>query len=167
MYMLFRFALCTFVLFYSSLTLAEGSEDGSDVQLLIGSMLPNQIDGVAEILPVFGGRYGYSLGGATLELGGFNSHAEGVDFTTVELSARGDVPVAPGIVGGIYAGADWNYYSGKDQTNRVSENGLHFGAAAMMLVSNTLWLRTDLKFMGGPGTSLYLLFGLMFKSSGQ
>lgn len=142
----------------------DGGSDSDDISLYIGSMLPNQIDGVTEILPVFGGRYGFGTNIGTFEVGGANTHAEGVDFTTISGSLRGDFDLGDGMTGLIYGGLDWNYYVPAGATERQSETGLHIGTGAMMLVSNTLWLRSDLKFMGGPGTSLYLLFGILFKA---
>ncbi len=144
---------------------AQDSGGGADdISLYIGSMLPNQIDGVAEILPVFGGRYGFGTNIGTFEVGGANTHAAGVDFTTISGSLRGDIDLGDGMTGIIYAGADWNYYVPEGATERQSETGFHIGTGALMLVSNTLWLRSDLKFMGGPGTSLYLLFGILFRA---
>lgn len=145
---------------------AQDQGGSDDVSLFIGSLLPNQIDGVTEILPVFGGRYGLGSRIGTIEFGAGNSHAEGVDFSTLSMSLRGDVPVGDGLEGLIYGGIDFNWYRPVDQTDRKSETGFHIGAGGLLMVSDSLWLRTDLKFMGGPGTSLYLLFGLLFRSSG-
>lgn len=142
---------------------AQQGGEGTEIQLFVGDMLPNQIDGVTDILPIFGARYGLGTSFGTVEGGFMNSHASGVDFTTLELSLRGDVPAGDGLVGSIYAGGDFNYYTEKNSTNRQSVDGLHIGVAGQFMVSNTLWLRSDLKFMGGPGTSLYLLFGLVFR----
>lgn len=144
---------------------AQDQGGGDDVSLFLGSMLPNQIDGVTEILPVFGGRYGLGSRLGTIEFGLGNSHAEGVDFSTLSMSLRGDVPVGDGLEGLIYGGVDFNWYRPVEQTDRKSETGFHIGTGAMLMVSDSLWLRTDLKFMGGPGTSLYLLFGLLFRNS--
>jgi hypothetical protein len=138
--------------------------DSSDFSFSIGSMLPNQIVGVTEILPVFGGRYAMPTGLGKFELGGLNSHAEGVDFTTLEASLRGDIPIGDGAVGLIYAGVDFNWYSPKNISERQTETGFHIGTGAMVHVAENFWLRGEFKFMGGPGTSLYLLFGIAFRA---
>lgn len=144
---------------------STGPGYGDDVSLFIGSMLPNQIDGVTEILPVFGGRYGLSTSAGFVDFGLANTHAEGVDFTTLSLSLRGEIPAGDGISGIVYAGADLNWYAPMHSESRKTDTGLHIGAGAMMLVTESFWLRSELKFMGGPGTSLYLLFGAVFRGS--
>ncbi len=143
-----------------------GSADGSEISLYLGSMLPNQIDGVTEILPIFGGRYGISTASAgVLEFGLSNIHAEGVDFTTLSVSLRADLPAIDQFVGIFYGGLDLNYYRPATASSRTTETGLHIGTGLMMHTTDTLWFRTDLKFMASPGTSLSLLFGIVLKTN--
>ena len=144
----------------------EQGKYGNDLSLFVGNMLPNQIEGVSEILPVFGGRYAFTSSIGALEVGGANTHALGVDWTTLEVSLRGEIPVGDGLSGLIYFGPSFHYYTAAWETERKSETGIHAGAAGMMLVADTLWLRADLKFMGNPGTAMYLLFGLVFRGNG-
>lgn len=141
----------------------SGTTHGDDISVLLGHMLPSQIEGVRDILPVFGGRYGIGTNFGAIDIGLQNSHAEGVDFTTLTLDLRGEFPLASGINGLLYAGPVLNYYSRKNTEDRLTEYGLEAGIGAMMLVSDTLWLRGDLKYMGGPGSSLYFLFGVAFR----
>lgn len=145
----------------------EGSSSagGSEFSLFVGSLLPNQIDGVSEILPVFGGRYGIAterLGVA--EFGFGNSHAEGVDFTTFSASLRADLPPVDQFIGSVYGGLDISYFRPAGSEDRKTDTGLHVGAALSMYASDTLWFRSDLKFNAAPGTSLSLLFGIVFQS---
>lgn len=167
-----RFAILTsLIALTAALTprAAFAQDSGSttdDISLYVGSMLPNQIDGVNEILPVFGGRYGFGTNIGTFEVGGANTHAEGIDWTQIEGSLRGDFDLGDGMSGLIYGGADWNWYIPAGASERQSETGFHIGTGALMSVTPNLSLRADLKFMGGPGTSLYLLFGVLFKSLG-
>ncbi len=157
------FACALFVSVAGAQSQASGS---NEIGLYIGEMLPSGIDHVGEILPVVGGRYGFALGkGSIIDLGAFNSHASGIDFTTGELSFRLSEALGQGLEGLFYAGPDFNYYKPDNQSDRKSDFGFHAGAGAMMSVTDSLWLRGDLKLMGGPGTSLYLLFGIVFRSS--
>ena len=142
----------------------SGTPHGDDVSLFIGDMLPNQISGVSDILPVFGGRYGFQTGLGTIEAGGANSHAQGVDFTTLDLSLRGEQPIAQGVSGLIYGGADFNWYIPEGSTDRQTAWGFHIGVGGAMAVTDTLSLRADIKFMAGPGTSLYFLVGALFRT---
>jgi hypothetical protein len=144
----------------------SGENTGSDFSLFAGYMLPNGIDGVTEIMSVFGGRYSFSLPVGSVELEGTNTHSEGVDFTTFGASLRGEIPVAHGLSGLIYGGPDIHWYIPRGDTERHTDYGIHVGGAGLLLVTDSLWLRGDLKFMGNPGTALYLLFGLMFRPSG-
>jgi hypothetical protein len=146
---------------------AQDAESGTDFSMFVGYMLPNQIEGVTEILPLFGGRYAYSFGGgAGMEITGENAHAMGVDWTSFGLNFRAELPVTSGVSALVYAGPDLHYYIPINDTARRVDYGAHFGVAALMLVTDTLWLRSDLKLAGNPGTSLSLLFGLMFRSAG-
>jgi hypothetical protein len=164
-YVILSLALSIGVSLTGSLAVAaDGSGGtGNEVGLYIGSMLPNQIEGVTEILPVFGGRYGLGLGFGFLEIGLANSHAMGVDFTTAELSIRADIPAGGGLGAFVYGGVDMSYYSPLGSNVRRTDYGGHVGAGATMEVSSDFALRTDLKLMGGPGVSLYLLVGFQIK----
>lgn len=154
-------------LFFPQLTQAQsGDSSANDLSLFFGYMLPNGIDQVTEIMPVFGGRYAFGLPIGAVEIEGINTHSEGVDFTTVEASLRGEIPLAHGLTGLIYGGPDIHWYIPQGDTQRHTDYGLHVGAAGLLLVTDSLWLRTDLKFMANPGTALYLLFGLMFRTPG-
>lgn len=157
--------VCGFGILVSPNAVYAQSIQGDDFSLFIGYMLPNQIEHVTEILPIFGGRYSFDLAGSgALEVEGANTHALGVDFTTLSLNLRGEVTLMPGINALIYGGPDFHYYAGQGQSRQV-DYGVHFGAAGLMLIQESLWLRTDFKFLGNPGTALYLFLGLMFRTS--
>jgi len=148
----------------SPLTWAESTSGSDEIGFYLGNMLPSSIENVSEILPVFGGRYGIQTARVGIaELGLFNSHANGVDFTTFETSLRGSMPAGTGMDVLYFGGLDFNYYRPEGEESRKTQTGFHVGAGAMMQITDTLWLRGDLKFMGGPGQSLYLLFGIVFK----
>jgi hypothetical protein len=147
-----------------SRALAQSASGSDEYSFYLGEDLPTAIDGVTEILPVFGGRYGLQTARVgTVEFGFFNTHAKGVDFTTVEASLRGSSPISPGIDGVFYGGLDFNYYRPTTDEDRTTAYGVHVGAGVVMSVTDTVSLRGDLKFMGGPGSNLYLLFGVVFK----
>lgn len=145
----------------------EADAYGNELSLHTGSFLPNQIEGVTEILPMWGARYGIATGLGVLDTGFATAHAQGVDFLNISESLRGDFPLADQIYGMVYGGLDFNYYTQVNQTNRENVWGVHMGTGIMVLVANTMWLRSDLKFMGGPGTSLYLGFGVVFRAPGS
>jgi hypothetical protein len=163
---LIRSLLILCLVFGSTSAFAQDSvTGGNDISLYVGKMLPNQIDGVDEILPVFGGRYGLGFSFGLVEFGLANTHAEGVDFTTFETSYRYDLPLEEGLLVLVGGGLDLNYYKPEGESSRKTEVGLHVNTGAMMAISNAFWLRGDLKFMGGPGTSLSLLFGIVIRDT--
>jgi len=160
----FRVAAPAMLILASSVASAQSAEGGSDISLFMGYMLPNQIENVTEIMPVFGGRYALNFANiGAVEIEGLNTHSYGVDFTTFALSLRGEIPLMPGLSGLVYGGPDLHYYIPNGDTARHTDYGAHVGVGGLMLVSDTLWLRTDLKFLGNPGTQMQLLFGLMFR----
>lgn len=161
----FRIAALMLIVMSALSAGAQSSESGaSDISLFMGYMLPNQIENVTEIMPVFGGRYALSVANVgAVEIEGLNTHSYGVDFTSFALNLRGEIPLMPGLSGIIYGGPDLHYYIPNGDNVRHTDYGVHFGAGGLMWVSDTLWLRTDLKFLGNPGTQLQLLFGLMFR----
>jgi len=159
-------SLIALLVFTTPRAASADESENDDISLFIGSMLPNQVDGVSEILPMFGGRYGFGTKIGTFELGGANAHAEGVDYTLVDGSLRGDFDLGDGMHGLIYGGMDWSYWIKERSTDRQSETGFHIGTGATMSVSPNVSLRADFKFLGGPGTSLWLLIGVMFRNSG-
>lgn len=143
---------------------ASTSTSSNEISVYAGELLPNGIDNVTEILPLLGARYGIQtahLGVA--ELGLFNVHAKGVDFTTVEASLRGQATISPGVEGLYYGGLDLNYYTPLTETDRRTAAGFHAGAGALFQVTDSLWFRGDLKLMSGPGSSLLMLFGIVVK----
>lgn len=170
-----RSILCTLApfvtgiaLLFASAEFARAQTEGGtrDFSLFVGYMLPDHIDGVTEILPLWGARYTYGWPVGAFEFSAENSHSEGVSWTSFGVSVRGEAPLAPGIAALLYGGPSFHYFRPAGDTVRHGDFGVHFGIAGLMLVSNTLWLRTDLKYLGGPGSALYLKIGLMFRAGG-
>jgi hypothetical protein len=154
----------------ASIASAQSGEDRpNDFSIFLGYMLPNQIEGVTEILPVAGGRYSLNYGFGGFEFEGANSKGSGVDFTTLSVRYRADIPVAEGVSALGYGGMDLHWFLPNGATSRQTETGLHGGVAGLLFVTDALWLRADLKLTANPGTALHLLFGVMFRPglSGQ
>ncbi len=177
---MYRSILASFVvigfMFCSAAAQAQQSEEGSEqdfgssMGFHIGSLLPNQIGGVTEIMPFFGVRYGYNLHPGVIELGAANSHAYGVDYSMFSLSVMGSMVPIPQFLTIFYVGPDMHYYQGINDPGRNTVIGGHVGGGIMMHVSDTLWFRSEMKFNMNPGTSLYIGFGFELRSkssSGQ
>ncbi|MCM2282752.1 MAG: hypothetical protein NDI61_13005 [Bdellovibrionaceae bacterium] len=140
---------------------------GSEYSFHAGSLLPNQIDGITEIMPFVGLRYATSLNYGSIELGVSNSHAHGADYTFMTASFRGELAPMPDIATVFYAGPDFHYFRPTNNIGRRSETGLHVGSGMMMHLGGPFWLRADMKFNMHPGTALYIGFGFALRTSGE
>ncbi len=136
---------------------------GSEASFHLGSLLPNQIDGVAEILPTVGFRYAIPASFGGVETGYATSHARGVDYKLISASLRGDIQVMPDMIALFLFGPDLHYFTPIYQTKRVTDYGFHVGAAVEMHLGGRAWLRGDMKFNMNPGIALYIGFGIALR----
>lgn len=134
----------------------------------MGNLLPNQIEGISEILPMWGFRYSWPKKKSLIELGAMNAQSLGVNFNTVELSIRGDIPME-GIFGIVYAGIDVHYYKAPSYTEYRTAGGGHVGGGVVAALGDYLNFRTDMKFNVNPGVALYIGFGfeMLFPPDGD
>jgi hypothetical protein len=156
------------VVFIATPLLAQGTSTkfGPEINGHIGTLLPNQIPGVTEILPCWGLRYSHPIGGALLEAGYRNTHAKGVDFDLMSIGLRLDMNTIEGFTNIFYGGYDMTSYIPATQTARTWKGGGHLGSGLMMHVASSFWIRTDLSFHVSPGTSLYLGLGFVIRTPG-
>jgi len=157
---------CSFLFQDFALAQAQdsGTKYGSELSVQFGTLLPDQISGVTEILPVGGVFYKIPVAGAGLEFGLLNTHAKGVDFTTFPIRGRFELPLDEYMTAMVFAGPEVNYYSPVDTTDRQTVVGFHLGGGAMYHVLETLWFRAEMKYSFNPGDSLYFGFGVSFRS---
>lgn len=142
-----------------------GSKALYEVGFHVGNLLPNQIDGVTEIIGLGGVRAGFRFAPFTYaEAGIIMGNGAGVEWKNAHIDARMDIPVES-LVGLAYAGADTTYYKGADKNSHVIFGG-HVGGGIQALLSGDLWFRGDMKFSFSPGTSLYVGGGLEFRFGG-
>ncbi|MDZ4662152.1 MAG: hypothetical protein SGJ18_11100 [Pseudomonadota bacterium] len=139
-----------------------GQNVGSEWGFHLGSFLPNQIDGITEILPMWGLRYGFKTKRGFIEAGADFSKAMGTRFSSLSLGVRGDIPVQS-LVGHVSLGLDIHQVIPPDTEHTTYLGGGHVGGGIMALVGGDVWFRTDMKFNFNPGTSLYIGFGFIFR----
>ncbi len=131
----------------------------------LGYLLPNQINGLTEIIGLGGARVAYRLAPQTYaEAGMILGNGEGAEWKNTHIDIRMDIPVE-NIVGVAGVGADMVYYKGANEGTRIIFGG-HAIGGLMMPLSGLAWFRTDMKFSFSPGTSLYIGFGLVFRLDG-
>lgn len=149
---------------YASAQTGATEKFGPEFSGHIGTLLPNQIPGVTEILPAWGLRYSYPLTFGYLEGGVRDSHAKGVAFDVASIDMRFDMNTVEGFTNIFYVGYDMNAYLPANSNKRIWTGGAHLGSGLMMKVASTFWLRTDLSFAVSPGTSLYLGIGFAIRT---
>lgn len=157
-----------FFAFYAEAQAEGGGGGGSayEAGLHTGFLLPNHIEGVTEIMALTGFRAAMRFpGDFFIEAGAMAGNGDGQQWKNVHLDGRLDFPVES-IVAMTYFGADMNYYSGPGITNTVNF-GAHLGGGFKSEIGRGTWLRTDMKFNGQPGTSLFFGFGLEFHFGGS
>lgn len=145
---------------------AQEQEDknkiGSVFGLHTGPLLPNQVPGMTEIMPVWGVKYGAPVRKGLIEFGVANSRSVGVIYYNGSISMRGDFNLDD-MFAVTYAGLDIHYYSPAGSTFN-SYFGGHVGGGFAAHLGDLLWFRTDMKFNLNPGTALYIGFGLEWRA---
>lgn len=124
----------------------------------MGTLLPNQIPGVTEMLPMWGARIGFPRKRSMIEFGGMHANALGTTYSNASLSLKGTIPLE-GVYGIVYGGADFHYYKGPLDTEFKMTGGGHVGGGLGVEIAQYLHFRGEMKFNVNPGTSMYIGFG--------
>lgn len=128
----------------------------------VGNLLPNQIEGISEIMGLGGARMAVRLNpGSYFEAGFITGNGEGQEWKNIHASIRMDIPVE-NILALAYVGADNYYYKGSTTGQKLVFGG-HAGGGVMAHLTGSVWFRTDMKFAFSPGTSLYFGFGFQWR----
>lgn len=141
---------------------ATGDKAQYEVGFHVGNLLPNQIDGLTEIIGLGGVRLGYKLAPLTYaEAGLIMGNGAGAQWKDTHIDARMDIPIE-NLVALAYVGADMVYYSGVNTASRIIF-GANAGGGMQMQISGGVWFRADMKFSISPGTSLYIGAGITYR----
>lgn len=124
----------------------------------MGILLPNQIEGVTEILPMWGARFGFPKKNSMVEIGAMHANSQGTTLTNASLSLKGTFPME-GVYGIVFGGADFYYYKGPIDPEYRMVGGGHLGGGLGVEIAEYLHFRGDMKFNVNPGTSMYIGFG--------
>jgi opacity protein-like surface antigen len=128
-----------------------------------GSFLPSRIKGVTEIVPAWGLRASRGLSSGAVELNSFTGRSEGVSYSSAGLNYRLDL-VNPVLSSFLTVGLHVDQYqplTGKSQTG----GGWNWGAGVQAPIVDPIWFRADFDYRFGPGTSLYVSAGLVYRLS--
>lgn len=141
---------------------AQGADAPYELGLHFGNLLPNQINGVTEIMGLGGLRNSYRLSPGSYAEGGFiTGNGKGQEWKNIHLDLRMDIPVET-LVALAYIGADATYYKGRDMGTRLIFGG-HVGGGIQAHLAGSAWFRGDMKFQFSPGTTLYIGFGIQWR----
>ena len=139
---------------------AAGTDALYELGIHLGNLLPNQIDGMTEIIGLGGARGAFRLSpGTYAEAGIIMGNGEGAQWKNIHADLRMDIPVE-NLVGIAYIGADSIYYKGDGRGTKLVFGG-HAGGGIQLPLTGLAWLRGDMKFGFSPGTSLYIGIGIV------
>lgn len=137
--------------------------EGQGVSFHMGPLLPNSIAATDEILRGIGFRYVYPLSGKALLEGGYTgSNSEGVKYSDINLSLRGDIPFQDLYVFGLL-GFDATRIRGGGASDYTYYAGGHAGGGVLAHIADTLFLRMEMRFNFHPGTILFFGFGFEYR----
>lgn len=159
-------ALCVLSVGHSAMAQDAAAPNGPEMSAYIGTLLPNQIKGVTEILPTWGARYSQPLSVGYVEGGFRDSHAKGVDFDVLSVAYRYDMNTIEGFTNILYLGYQMSAYRPINMQDRIWTGGGFVGSGLMIKVASSFWLRTDLGLTVSPGTSLFLNIGFAIRAPG-
>ena len=141
---------------------APGADALYEAGFHLGNLLPNQIDGVTEIMSLGGARGAVRLAPLSYgEFGIITGNGEGVEWRNLHVDVRMDIPVE-NLVAVAFLGADAIMYEGNGHGGQVVFGG-HAGGGIQAHLTGLAWFRADMKFGFSPGTSLYIGAGLVFR----
>jgi hypothetical protein len=133
-----------------------------EVGMHLGTLLPNQIGGVSEIMSLGGIRGGVRIAQqGWWESGLITGNGEGQTWRNIHTDIRMDIPYE-NLVGIAGVGLDIIQFSGPSTSSTLDFGG-HVNLGVQANLGGSIWFRTDMKFGFSPGTSLYIGFGLTYR----
>ena len=142
----------------------DSSANPDEFGIEAGYLLPSMINGMSEVMPVWGLHYGMGISIGEVEFDGVSSHAAGSDYYNLAAGLRGSTPIFPAGNAIFFGGVDETIYRTSLSTTNRMKLGLHFGAGLMLKIVNTVWFRTDARFISGPGSILAVNLGLVYRA---
>ena len=136
----------------------QAQEGGLEYGIHFGRFLPAGIDGITEIMPMWGLTFGGGVNQKFFEGGFLGGNAFGAKYSSLYAGLRLDMPVEQ-LLGTISFGLQLTSYE-TDTGIKQDRGGGYIGGGVMSQLDPDIWLRIDMKFSSTPGSGLY--FGLGF-----
>lgn len=135
---------------------------GDDYTFQVGNSLISQVPGISEIMPLWGISYSTKFGPGRIEPHYFHASAHGVQYNILGASYRIDQSLDDTTLFGG-GGVDIHNYLTPEDKNRKTNYGLHAMGGLMVLMTQAVWFRTELRLYAHPGFNLYYGFGLIVR----
>lgn len=166
----------TLILFTSSPACPQENSGSAhyDVGLKMGSFLPYGIEGVRELLPMWGVRFGHSIGkNLALEYDLDMANAKGVSYYNPYISLRTDFAIGGILPVFTMIGIDGHYYKRADAYGEItgtrfefdyqSTAGWHIGFGSQAHLFDQFYLRSDVRMGFGPGQQVTVSIGGIYR----
>ena len=145
-----------------------------DIGAKSGSLLPYGIEGVRDLLPMWGIRLGHPVSQSmAIEYDVDAAIGKGVTYYLGYISLRYDFSVASVIPIYMTIGFDGHYFKRKDSVGEITGNitefdfrfttGWHLGFGSETQVVGDLYFRADVRLGSGPGRQLSANLGFVFR----
>ncbi|MGE3757723.1 MAG: hypothetical protein AB7H97_08200 [Pseudobdellovibrionaceae bacterium] len=137
-----------------------GGKANTEFTLWSSPLLSQSIKGFEKITTLHGFTYG-TRGANFYEFSGNFAYLKDRNYSSLSFAMR-DESALENFATLYYLGADLLTYNA-DGESRVTTVGAHFGGGVQIHVGYSIWFRPDIKFQFGPGYSVLLGLGLVYK----
>lgn len=132
---------------------------GYSVGLFTGSLLPNKVSGVRELLPHWGFRLGHPFRNTQLEYNFAMANAKGKTYQLGFVSLRNPVEI-PALIFHWIVGVDVHRYKQSPTSGFRQSAGWHAGFGARFELTGGVSFRTDFRQGFSPGQQLLIMLGM-------
>lgn len=136
-----------------------------DLAVKTGSLLPYDIEGVRDLLPMWGMKIGHDVSKSlSFEYDIDMANAKGVTYYLAYWSLRHDFVVGDVLPVFFLLGLDAHYYKRRDSYGNITgqrteydfqfNSGWHMGVGTETLIYGNIWFRADFRLGISPGRQL-------------
>lgn len=140
--------------------LGSSSSTSWEIGLQAGSLLPNRIRGVREIVPGWAPSVAIPTRAGTVQIGGFFGRGNGIVYNALSFDYRIEL-LLEGLPLHFLLGMHADEYEGLYGKSKIL-GGWHFGGGTTQAIAGPISLRGDFRSRYGPGRSLEILVGLVY-----
>lgn len=139
-----------------------------------GALLPSGIEGVRETLPMWGLKFGHSIGDTlSLEYDIDIANAKGINYYLAYFSLRHEFTIGDALPLFALIGVDAHYFKRRDSYGEITgtrreydfrfSTGWHLGVGTETKVYGNLYGRADFRMGFSPGRQLVVTIGGVYR----